>query len=169
MMNRTNLLIFLVFIIQYALDGQSTSVKIDSMLNALPEKRDSNRVKALNAVFWEATSQDISLSGEIIKEQLSLSKELEDQKLIAGSTSSLGVYYYYISEIDSAIWAVLKRLEKIIDFSMRLWGGKKSTKIEPRATRGPILIIGAQPPWDQAREAAANYQRNRGKTRNKDR
>lgn len=105
MMNRASFLFFLVFIIQYALDGQSTSAKIDSMLNALPEQRDSNRVKALNAVFWEATSQDISISGQIIMEQVSLSKELQDKKLIAGSTNSLGVYYYYISEIDSAIWA----------------------------------------------------------------
>jgi len=75
----------------------------DSMYASLPVARDSNRIIALKKITKIAQNSDLNRARKYIDEIVSITEDIGESEMIAESKNLLGINFYYVGEIDSAI------------------------------------------------------------------
>ena len=103
-----NIAVFLFILVVFNLQGQTN---IDSLLNALPEAKDTLRLQAIDKILTKVRGTDKELAQRLVNEEYELARLINDDKFTAEVNNSNGIFKYFQNELDSSIYYFEKSLQ----------------------------------------------------------
>ena len=102
-----NTLLFLLLLVNGYLCSQN---KVDSLLEALPDAKDTLRLQAIDEILTIVRGTDKELAQRLINEEYELAALINDERFTAGVHNSNAIFKYFQSDLDSAIFYFEKSL-----------------------------------------------------------
>ena len=96
-----NTLLFLLLLVNGYLCSQN---KVDSLLEALPDAKDTLRLQAIDEILTIVRGTDKELAQRLINEEYELAALINDERFTAGVHNSNAIFKYFQSDLDSAIF-----------------------------------------------------------------
>jgi len=90
------------------LQGQN---EIDSLMEALPEAKDTLRLQAIDKILTKVRGTDKELAQRLVNEEYELARIINDDKFTAEVHNSNGIFKYFQNELDSSIYYFEKSLQ----------------------------------------------------------
>jgi len=108
-----------VFVLLFSVGNLFCQSNIDSLLNVLPEAKDTLRLQAIDKILSKVRGTDKVLAQQLISEEYELAAIINNEKFTAAVHNSNAIFLYFQNDLDSAIYYFEKSLTSFQNIGAR--------------------------------------------------